>query len=165
MTILLYLLLIGGLLIFMSQASYAYVIAKVDISTSERRVHCLHHAVHSSCGLLTLFAALTLLIGSPQSLVATACAIALGLLMIDTVTFLICNKTQLFAIRRDAIKHKWQGEKVFGPEHDREVSVYRTLKEITEKNLLRDAVHAALFALLFHMSSIISWDGSAIWLW
>ncbi|MBR5562821.1 MAG: hypothetical protein IKW11_01175, partial [Bacteroidales bacterium] len=98
MTKLLYLLLIGGLLIFMSQASYAYVIAKVDISTSERRVHCLHHAVHSSCGLLTLFAALTLLIGSPQSLVATACAIALGLLMIDAVTFLICNKTQLFAI-------------------------------------------------------------------
>ena len=103
-------------------------------------------------GLLTLFAALTLLIGSPQSLVATACAIALGLLMIDAVTFLICNKTQLFAIRRDTIKHKWQGEKVFGPEHDREVSVYRTLKEITEKNLLRDAVHAALFALLFLMS-------------
>ena len=72
--------------------------------------------------------------------------------MIDTIDFLIFNKTQQFAIRRDAIMHKWQGEKVFGPEHDREVSVYRTLKEITEKNLLRDAVHAALFALLLLMS-------------
>ena len=152
MTILLYLLLIGGLLIFMSQASYAYVIAKVDISTSERRVHCLHHAVHSSCGLLTLFAALTLLIGLPKSLVATVCAIAVGLLMIDTIAFLICNKTEQFAIRRDAIKHKWQAEKVFGPEHDKEVSVYRTLKEITEKNLLRDLAHIVLFVILFLIS-------------
>lgn len=152
MTILLYLLLIGGLLIFMSQASYAYVIAKVDISTSERRIHCLHHAIHSSCGLLTLFAALALLISLPKTLVATICAIAVGLLMIDAIAFLICNKTQQFSIRRDAIKHKWQGEKVFGPEHDREVSVYRTLKEITQKNLLRDAVHAVLFVILFLIS-------------
>ena len=152
MTIFLYLLLIGGLLIFMSQASYAYVIAKVDISTSERRIHCLHHAVHSSCGLLTLFAALAVLISLPKSLVATVCAIAVGLLMIDTIAFLICNKTQQFAIRRDAIKHKWQGEKVFGPEHDKEVSVYRTLKEITEKNLLRDLAHIVLFVILFLIS-------------
>lgn len=152
MTIFLYLLLIGGLLIFMSQASYAYIIAKVDISTSERRIHCLHHAVHSSCGLLTLFAALAVLIGLPKSLVATVYAIAVGLLMIDTIAFLICNKTQQFAIRRDAIKHKWQGEKVFGPEHDKEVSVYRTLKEITEKNLLRDLAHIVLFVILFLIS-------------
>ena len=152
MTIFLYLLLIGGLLIFMSQASYAYIIAKVDISTSERRIHCLHHAVHSSCGLLTLFAAFALLNGLPKSLVATVCAIAVGLLMIDTIAFLICNKTQQFAIRRDAIKHKWQGEKVFGPEHDKEVSVYRTLKEITEKNLLRDLAHIVLFVILFLIS-------------
>ena len=152
MTIFLYLLLIGGLLIFMSQASYAYIIAKVDISTSERRIHCLHHAVHSSCGLLTLFAALAVLIGLPKSLVATVCAIAVGLLMIDTIAFLICNKNQQFAIRRDAIKHKWQGEKVFGPEHDKEVSVYHTLKEITEKNLLRDLAHIVLFVILFLIS-------------
>lgn len=152
MTIFLYLLLISGLLIFMSQASYAHIIAKVDISTSERRIHCLHHAVHSSCGLLTLFAALAVLISLPKSLVATVCAIAVGLLMIDTIAFLICNKTQQFAIRRDAIKHKWQGEKVFGPEHDKEVSVYRTLKEITEKNLLRDLAHIVLFVILFLIS-------------
>lgn len=152
MTILLYLLLIGGLLIFISQASYAYVIAKVDVSTAERRIHCAHHAVHAVCGLLTILAALALLIGSAQPTIVWICATACVLLLVDALTFLISNKTHLFAIRRDAIKHKWQSEKVFGPEHDREVSVYRVLKEITEKNLLRDAVHAALFALLFLMS-------------
>lgn len=152
MTILLYLLLIGGLLIFMSQASYAYIIAKVDLSTAERRVHSAHHAVHSVCGLLAILAALALLIGSAQSTIITICATACGLLLVDALAFLICNKTEQFAIRRDAIKHKWQGEKVFGPEHDREVSVYRTLKEITEKNLLRDAVHTVLFVILFLIS-------------
>lgn len=152
MTILLYLLLIGGLLIFMSQASYAYIIAKVDLSTAERRVHSAHHAVHSVCGSLAILAALALLIGSAQSTIITICATACGLLLVDALAFLICNKTEQFAIRRDALKHKWQGEKVFGPEHDREVSVYRTLKEITEKNLLRDAVHTVLFVILFLIS-------------
>lgn len=152
MTIILYLLLIGSLLIFMSQASYAYVIAKVDVSTAERRIHCAHHAVHAVCGLLTILAALALLIGSAQPTIVGICATACVLLLVDALAFLISNKTQLFAIRRDAIKHKWQSEKVFGPEHDREVSVYRVLKEITEKNLLRDAAHAALFVILFLMS-------------
>ncbi len=152
MTIILYLLLIGGLLIFMSQASYAYVIAKVDVSTSERRIHCAHHAIHSVCGLLTILAASALHTGYPESTITAICATACGLLFVDALAFLISNKTQLFAIRRDAIKHKWQSEKVFGPEHDREVSVYRVLKEITEKNLLRDAAHAALFVILFLMS-------------
>lgn len=154
MTIILYLLLIGSLLIFMSQASYAYVIAKVDVSTAERRIHCAHHAVHAVCGLLTILAALALLIGSAQPTIVGICATACVLLLVDALAFLISNKTQLFAIRRDAIKHKWQSEKVFGPEHDREVSVYRVLKEITEKNLLRDAVHAVLFVILFLMSFV-----------
>ena len=152
MVVLLYLLLIGGLLISMSQASYAYVIAKVDVSTAERRVHCLHHAVHSVCGLLTVLTAIALLKGGLQHVVVATCASACGILLLDALTFLICNKIKNFDIRRDAIRHKWAGEKVFGPEHDREVSVYRTLKEITEKTLLRDAVHAALFALLFLIS-------------
>lgn len=154
MTIILYLLLIGSLLIFMSQASYAYVIAKVDVSTAERRIHCAHHVVHAVCGLLTILAALALLIGSAQPTIVGICATACVLLLVDALAFLISNKTQLFAIRRDAIKHKWQSEKVFGPEHDREVSVYRVLKEITEKNLLRDAVHAVLFVILFLMSFV-----------
>lgn len=62
MTILLYLLLIGGLLIFISQASYAYGIAKVnsarDTFTSVRllplilpadMLHFIHHSLHAVC--------------------------------------------------------------------------------------------------------------------
>ena len=149
MTVLLFLLLIGGLLIFMSQASYAYVIAKVNVSTAERRVHFLHHAVHSVCGILTVLAAVTLLVGNNQNSVAFICVVACALLLIDAVIYLICSHNMGFAARRDAIKRKWQGEKVFGPEHDREVSEYRVLKEITEKNLLRDAIHFAFYVLLF----------------
>lgn len=149
MTVLLYLLLIGGLLIFMSQASYAYVIAKVNISTAERRVHFLHHAVHSVCGILTVLAAVTLLVGNNQNSVAFICVAACALILIDAVIYLICSHIKSFAARRDAIKRKWKGEKVFGPEHDSEVSEYRVLKEITEKNLLRDAIHFAFYVLLF----------------
>lgn len=152
MTIPLYLLLIGGLLILISQASYALVIAKVDLSTAERRVHCVHHAVHSICGLLTILATLGLILDSPQSAISTICAIAWGLIIIDAAIFLICNTTHSFAIRREAIMRKWRSEKVVGAEHDREVSVYRTLKEITEKNLLRDIVHASIFVILLLIS-------------
>ena len=152
MVVLLYLLLIGGLLISMSQASYAYVIAKVDVSTVERRVHCLHHAVHSVCGLLTALTAVALLKGGLQHVVVAMCASACGILLMDALTFLICNKINNFAIRRDAIRHKWAGEKVFGPEHDREVSVYRVLKEITGKNILRDVIHIAFFVVIFLIS-------------
>ena len=152
MTILFYLLLIGGLLISLSQASYAYVIAKVDVSTAERRVHCLHHAVHSVCGLLTALTAVALLKGGLQHVVVAMCASACGILLMDALTFLICNKINNFAIRRDAIRHKWAGEKVFGPEHDREVSVYRVLKEITGKNILRDVIHFAFFVVIFLIS-------------
>lgn len=149
MTVLLYLLLIGGLLIFMSQASYAYVIAKVNVSTAERRVHFLHHAVHSVCGILTVLAAVTLLVGNNQNSVAFIYVAACALILIDAVIYLICSHIKSFAARRDAIKRKWKGEKVFGPEHDSEVSEYRALKEITEKNLLRDAIHFAFYVLLF----------------
>ena len=152
MVVLLYLLLIGGLLISMSQASYAYVIAKVDVSTAERRVHCLHHAVHSVCGLLTVLTAIALLKGGLQHVVGATCASACGILLMDALTFLICNKIKHFTARRDAIRQKWTGEKVFGPEHDREVSVYRVLKEITGKNILRDVIHFAFFVVIFLIS-------------
>ena len=149
MTVLLYLLLIGGLLIFMSQASYAYVIAKVNVSTAERRVHCLHHAIHSVCGILTVLATVTLLVENNQNSVVFICIVAWALLLIDAVIYLICSHIKRFAARRDAIKRKWQGEKVFGPEHDSEVSEYRVLKEITQKNLFRDAIHFTFFMILF----------------
>ena len=73
-----------------------------------------------------------------------------GLLLIaDAVAFIILDKTRHFSMRRDVIKRKWQNEKVFGPGHDSEVSVYRTLKEITCKNLLRDGLHLTLFVVLY----------------
>ena len=154
MTILLYLILLGGLLVFLSQSSYAYVIAKVDVSTSERRVHCAHHTVHSVCAILVMLLAIALLKGDCQPLTNVACAIAGALLVVDAVVFIVLNKVKQFAVRRDAIRHKWAGEKVFGPEHDREVSEYRVLKEITNKNLLRDGLHLLLFVALFLISFI-----------
>ena len=154
MTILLYLILLGGLLLFLSQSSYAYVIAKVDVSTSERRVHCAHHTVHSVCGILVMLLAIALLKGDCQPLINVACAIAGALLAVDAVVFIVLNKVKQFAVRRDAIMWKWKSEKVFGPEHDREVSEYRVLKEITEKNLLRDGLHLLLFVTLFLISFI-----------
>jgi hypothetical protein len=69
-------------------------------------------------------------------------------LAVDALAFAVLNRTRQFALRRDAIRLKWKGEKVFGPEHDHEVSVFRTLKEITEKNVLRDGLHMALAAAL-----------------
>ena len=154
MTILLYLILLGGLLIFLSQSSYAYVIAKVDVSTSERRVHCAHHIVHSVCGILVMLLAIALLKGDCHPMINMVCTAAAILLIADATTFLILNRIKQFAMRRDAIKAKWKSEKVFGPEHDSEVSVYRVLKEITEKNLLRDGLHLLLFATLFLISFI-----------
>lgn len=154
MTVLLYLILLGGLLVFLSQSSYAYVIAKVDISTSERRVHWTHHTVHSVCGILVMLLAVALLKGDCLPFINVACAIAGALLVVDAVVFIVLNKVKQFAVRRDAIMWKWKGEKVFGPEHDREVSEYRVLKEITNKNLLRDGLHLLLFVTLFLISFI-----------
>ena len=56
-----------------------------------------------------------LLIGGLQHVVVATCASACGILLMDALTFLICNKINNFDIRRDAIRHKWAGEKVFGP--------------------------------------------------
>lgn len=153
MTILPCLILLGGVLLFLSQSSYARVIAKVDLSTSERRVHCAHHAVHSVCGILVMLLAVALLKGYSQTFINAVCVVAASILVADAVVFLVLNQVKGFAVRRDAIVRKWQSEKVFGPEHDSEVSVYRTLKEITSKNLLRDGLHLLLFVALFLLTS------------
>ena len=154
MTILLYLILLGGLLIFLSQSSYAYVIAKVDVSTSERRVHCAHHTVHSVCGILVMIIAFAVLKGGCLLMINVLCGIAATILIADAVIFLILNRTKEFTSRRYAIVNKWKSEKVFGPEHDSEVSEYRVLKEITNKNLLRDGLHLLLIVTLFLISLI-----------
>lgn len=148
MNILLFTILTGGLLVFLSQTSYARVIAKVDFTTAERRVHCIHHTAHAFCGILAMLTAVLLMI-EYLSAANAVCMIAGLLLIADAVAFIILDKTRHFSMRRDVIKRKWQNEKVFGPGHDSEVSVYRTLKEITCKNLLRDGLHLTLFVVLF----------------
>ena len=152
MTLLYILIVIGGVLILLSQSSYAYIIGNIDLVPTERRVHCAHHAVHAFCGMMTSIIAISMLDGSHQRVVVIACALAGILLLSDAIAFLILNRVMHFSIRRDAIMHKWKGEKVFGPEHDAEVTIYRTLREITNKNLLRDALHIGLFAILFLIS-------------
>ena len=92
---------------------------------------------------------LAMLAGNHHGVITATCGLAALFLLTDALSFVILNKTQKFTIRRDAIMHKWKGEKVFGPEHDAEVTVYRALKEITEKNLLRDGLHLGLFLVLF----------------
>ena len=62
--------------------------------------------------------------------------------------FLYNDMKHHLRIRRDEIKRKWKGEKVFGPEHDNEVSLYRTLKELTTRNIQRDLLHMAAFIVL-----------------
>ena len=152
MTLLYILLMIGGLLILLSQSSYAYIICSIDFVPVERKVHCVHHTVHAVCGLLTMIIGLAMLAGNHHGVITVTCGLAALLLLSDALSFVILNKTHQFSIRRDAIMHKWKGEKVFGPEHDAEVTVYRALKEITEKNLLRDGLHLALFLVLFFIS-------------
>ena len=149
MTLLYISLMIGGLLILLSQSSYAYIIGSIDFVPVERKVHCIHHTIHAVCGLLTMVVGLAMLAGNLQGVINVTCGLAALLLLLDALSFVILNKIQKFTIRRDAIMHKWKGEKVFGPEHDSEVTVYRALKEITEKNLLRDGLHLALYLILF----------------
>lgn len=149
MTTLSIIMMIGGLLIFLSQSSYACVIAIVDFSASERRVHCIHHAVHAVCGVLLMLVGAAFLRGGLQDMIRIFCFAAASMLILDAVCFIILDRMMHFATRRDAIMQKWKGEKVFGPEHDKEVSVYRTLKEITHRNLLRDGIHLIPFILLF----------------
>ena len=148
MNVILYLVLIGMLFVFMSQISYARIIANVDFTAPERKVHCVHHAVHALCALLEMVAVIGILKGDCQVAVLVLCSVSCGLLAADALAFAVLNRTRRFALRRDAIRLKWKGEKVFGPEHDHEVSVFRTLKEITEKNILRDGLHMALVAAL-----------------
>ena len=148
MNVILYLVLIGMVIVFLSQSSYARIISSVDFTTSERRVHCVHHALHAVCALLEMVAVIGILKGDCQTAVLVLCSVSCGLLAADALAFAVLNRTRQFALRRDAIRLKWKGEKVFGPEHDHEVSVYRTLKEITEKNVLRDVVHALLAVAL-----------------
>ena len=165
MTILLYLLLIGGLLIFISQASYAYGIAKVnsarDTFTSGRllplilpadMLHFIHHSLHAVCGLASVLATASIL--RPESWLSTQwiCLVAIVILIADSIFYLISERKHNWRGIRDGILSQWKFQKSPSPDHDNEVSLYRILNELTRKNLLRDAAHAALFVILYVLS-------------
>ena len=161
MTFVLITLIVTGLLIFLSQLSYARIAGDMygyrDQMTIPRLrplqkradlIHCIHHSVHAVCGLLIILAAIALLRLATGMPILWISASAWLLLSVDTIIYLINYKNHDLIGRRDDIKRKWKSEKVFGPEHDNEVSLFRTLSELTAKNLIRDLIHALVFVAL-----------------
>lgn len=161
MNFLFYLLIIAGLLIFLSQTSYARIACTMygyrDQDTIPRLrplqkkadvIHCIHHSIHAVCGLMLIPMALDLI---KPALCIPVLWISVGVLVlftIDSLIYLFNNHKHCLCTRRDEIKRKWSKEKVLGPEHDNEVSLYRTLKELTTKNLIRNGFHALVFIIL-----------------
>ena len=152
-------LIVTGLLIFLSQLSYARIAGEMygyrDQMTILRPlqkradlIHCVHHSVHAVCGLLIILAAIALLRLATGMPILWISASAWLLLSVDTIIYLINYKKHDLIGRRDDIKRKLKSEKVFGADHDNEVSLFRTLRELTTKNLLRNVVHALVFAIL-----------------
>jgi hypothetical protein len=161
MTFVLISLIVAGLLVFLSQTSYARIAGSMygyrDQMTLPRLrplqkkadlLHCMHHSAHALCGLLMMVAAITLLIPSLNVSVVAVSACAWAILAADAIVFIANRYKHSLVERREEITRKWKGEKVFGPEHDNEVSLFRTLSELTAKNLIRDIIHALVFAVL-----------------
>ena len=154
-------LIVTGLLIFLSQLSYARIAGDMygyreqmtipRLRPLQKRadlIHCVHHSVHAVCGLLIIFTAIALVRPPTVMPVIWISVSAWLLLAVDTIIYLINNKKHGLIGRSDDIKRKWKSEKVFGPEHDNEVSLFRTLKELTTKNLTRNMIQAMVFLVL-----------------
>ena len=161
MTFVLISLIVGGLLVFLSQTSYARIAGEMygyrDQMTIARLrplqkradlIHCIHHSVHALCGLLIMMIAVALFRPNAGIPVIWISASAWLLLLVDAVIYLSNNARHNLSGFRDDIQRKWKSEKVFGPEHDNEVSLFRTLSELTAKNLIRDLIHAFVFVAL-----------------
>ena len=161
MTFIFITLIVTGLLIFLSQLSYARIAGEMygyrDQMTIPRLrplqkradlIHCIHHSVHAVCGLLIILAAIALHRLATGIPILWISASAWLLISVDTIIYLINYKKHDLIGRRDDIKRKLKSEKVFGADHDNEVSLFRTLRELTTKNLLRNVVHALVFAIL-----------------
>ena len=152
-------LIIAGLLVFLSQTSYAWIAGQMygyrekmtiprlcPLQKRADMIHCIHHSVHAICGLMIMVVALASLWPSAGIPVRYIAATACLLLLTDAVIYLVNNLKHNLSARRDEIQRKWKSEKAFGPEHDDEVSLFRTLTELTTKNLIRDLIHAIVFA-------------------
>lgn len=151
-------LTVTGLLIFLSQTSYTRIAGEMygyrDLMAIPRlrhlqkradMIHCIHHSVHAMGGLMIMAIAISFLWPSAGIPVGYIAASACLLLLTDAVIYLVNNLKHNLSARRDEIQRKWKSEKVFGPEHDDEVSLFRTLTELTTKNLIRDLIHAIVF--------------------
>ena len=112
-------LIVTGLLIFLSQLSYARIAGEMygyrDQMTIPRLrplqkradlIHCVHHSVHAVCGLLIILAAIALLRPATGMPILWISASAWLLLAIDTIIYLINNKKHDLIGRRDDIKRK-----------------------------------------------------------
>ena len=161
MTFVLISLIVAGLLVFLSQTSYGRIAGEMygyrdQMSISRLRplqkradlFHCIHDSVHALCGLLVMMIAVALFRPNSGIPVIWISASAWLLLLVDAVIYLSNNARHNLSGFRDDIKRKWKSEKVFGPEHDNEVSLFRTLRELTTKNLIRDMTHAMVFLVL-----------------
>ena len=161
MNIILYLIIAIGLVICISQLSYAIVIGGlygmrdristlrlIPLQKKADLIHCAHHIVHAVCGLLLSATALAVLNASSGLSPQWPAMAAWFLLTGDTLAYIIAEKTLKLSASRDEIRLKWRSEKVFGPDHDHEVNLYRALNEITSKNLLRDCIHATGFGMI-----------------
>ena len=168
MTFVLISLIVGGLLVFLSQTSYARIAGEMygyrDQMTIARlrplqkradHIPCIHHSVHALCALLVMMIAVVLFRPNAGTPVIWISASAWLLLLVDAVLYLSNNARHNLSGVRDDIKRKWKSEKVFGPEHDNEVSLFRTLQELTTKNLIRDIIHALVFAVLTLVSVLL----------
>jgi hypothetical protein len=154
-------LIVAGLLVFLSQASYAWIAGEMhghrDQMTIPRLrplqkradlIHCIHHSVHAVCGLQAMIIAYALVRPAAGIPVIWISVSACMMLTVDAAVYLVNERRHDLSGVRDAIQRKWKSEKVFGPEHDNEVSLFRTLKELTTRNLGRDIVHALVIVLL-----------------
>lgn len=168
MTIISFILILAGLLILLSQSSYAKIAGSMygyrdqmplprlrPLQKKADLLHCMHHSAHALCGLLMMVVAITLLIPSLNVSVVAVSACAWAILAADAIVFIANRRKHSLVEYREEITRKWKGEKVFGPEHDNEVSLYRTLKELTTKNLKRDLFHALAFAVLSMISTLV----------
>ena len=98
-------LIVTGLLIFLSQLSYARIAGEMygyrDQMTIPRLrplqkradlIHCVHHSVHAVCGLLIILAAIALLRPTTGMPVIWISACAWFLLAVDAIIYLINNQ-------------------------------------------------------------------------
>lgn len=113
-------LIVTGLLIFLSQLSYARIAGEMygyrdqmsipRLHPLQKRadlIHCIHHSVHSLCGLLVMMIAVALF--RPNAWIPVIwISASVWLLLVDAVIYLSNNARHNLSGFRDDIKRKWK---------------------------------------------------------